>query len=112
MHAETAAWVAAKKLPFAGYSVGARLPHVRAAFRSLNLKSAFCNRQLSDFSKYAGGHRSRVTPVPIPNTEVKPATADGTAWETVWESRSLPALFLEPVVRNHSGLSFVRRQLN
>src|SRR3954447_2294370 len=44
-------------------------------------------------SKYAGGHRIRVTPVPIPNTEVKPDTADGTAWETVWESRSLPALF-------------------
>ncbi len=41
---------------------------------------------------FAGGHRSRVTPVPIPNTEVKPATADGTAWETAWESRSLPAL--------------------
>src|SRR6185503_15073954 len=44
---------------------------------------------------FAGGHRSRVTPVPIPNTEVKPVTADGTAWETVWESRSLPALFTE-----------------
>src|SRR5262245_39134426 len=41
---------------------------------------------------YAGGHRIRVTPVPIPNTEVKPDTADGTAWETVWESRSLPAV--------------------
>ena len=45
-------------------------------------------------SKFAGGHRIRVTPVPIPNTEVKPHTADGTAWETVWESRSLPALFV------------------
>src|ERR1700730_631700 len=45
-------------------------------------------------TKFAGGHRSRVTPVPIPNTEVKPATADGTAWETVWESRSLPAFSL------------------
>src|SRR5215468_2512464 len=42
--------------------------------------------------KYAGGHRIRVTPVPIPNTEVKPDTADGTARETVWESRSLPAV--------------------
>ena len=42
--------------------------------------------------KFPGGHRSRVTPVPIPNTEVKPATADGTAWETAWESRSLPGL--------------------
>ena len=46
-------------------------------------------------SKFAGGHRIRVTPVPIPNTEVKPDTADGTAWETVWESRSLPAVILE-----------------
>src|SRR5262245_18127553 len=44
-------------------------------------------------AKFAGGHRIRVTPVPIPNTEVKPDTADGTVWETVWESRSLPALF-------------------
>ena len=45
-------------------------------------------------SKFPGGHRSRVTPVPIPNTEVKPATADGTAWVTAWESRSLPGLFV------------------
>ena len=30
------------------------------------------------------------TPVPIPNTEVKPVRADGTAWAAVWESRSLP----------------------
>ena len=44
---------------------------------------------------FAGGHRIRDPPVPIPNTEVKPDTADGTARETVWESRSLPALFNE-----------------
>ena len=59
-------------------------------------------------SKFAGGHRIRVPPVPIPNTEVKPDTADGTARETVWESRSLPALFLRPSVINRSGLSHVR----
>src|SRR5262249_4498552 len=60
-------------------------------------------------SHFAGGHRSRVTPVPIPNTEVKPATADGTARETVWESRSLPALFVKaksPIVERQSGLLF------
>ena len=45
--------------------------------------------------KFPGGHRGRVTPVPIPNTEVKPATADGTACVGVWESRSLPGLFQE-----------------
>ena len=32
----------------------------------------------------------RDTPVPIPNTMVKPQRADGTARETVWESRILP----------------------
>ena len=31
------------------------------------------------------------TPVPIPNTMVKTYAADGTALETVWESRWLPA---------------------
>src|SRR5215470_10844028 len=60
-------------------------------------------------NEYAGGHRSRVTPVPIPNTEVKPATADGTVWETVWESRSLPALFLHACELRLCGRSFVRR---
>ena len=31
------------------------------------------------------------TPVPIPNTMVKPQAADGTALDTMWESRWLPA---------------------
>jgi hypothetical protein len=39
-----------------------------------------------------GGYRERVTPVPIPNTEVKPLIADGTARGSVWESRTLPGL--------------------
>src|SRR5215211_3081900 len=37
-----------------------------------------------------GGHSDRVTPVPIPNTEVKPASADGTWGVTPWESRTPP----------------------
>ena len=45
----------------------------------------------------SGGHGEGVTPVPIPNTEVKPFSADGTAWVTVWESRTLPRLINEPV---------------
>src|SRR5207245_10886176 len=63
----------------------------------LVLRSSHCERRRkTPGSKFAGGHRIRVTPVPIPNTEVKPDTADGTAWETVWESRSLPALIIPP----------------
>ena len=61
-------------------------------------------------TKYAGGHRIRVTPVPIPNTEVKPDTADGTVWETVWESRSLPALFLEARSLKNDRAFFVDRE--
>ena len=34
--------------------------------------------------------RLGVTPVPIPNTMVKTQAADGTALETLWESRWLP----------------------
>ncbi len=35
------------------------------------------------------GYNSREdTPVSIPNTEVKFSSADGTWWETAWESRT------------------------
>ena len=34
--------------------------------------------------------RLRETPVPIPNTMVKPQAADGTMLETAWENRWLP----------------------
>jgi hypothetical protein len=56
--------------------------------------------------RFPGGHRSWVTPVPIPNTEVKPTTADGTAWVTVWESRSLPGLFSRARCHKHRALFF------
>ena len=39
---------------------------------------------------FSGGDSEEVTPVPISNTEVKLFSADGTAWEAVWESRTLP----------------------
>jgi hypothetical protein len=42
--------------------------------------------------RFLGNHGEGETPVPIPNTEVKPFSADGTAWVTVWESRTLPRL--------------------
>ena len=38
----------------------------------------------------SGGNGERVPPVPIPNTEVKPLSADGTWLETARESRSPP----------------------
>ena len=42
--------------------------------------------------RFLGGYAEGVTPVPIPNTEVKPLRADGTARVAVWESRSPPGI--------------------
>ena len=48
-----------------------------------------------------GGYSSGETPVPIPNTEVKTAYADGTARVTVWKSRTPPSL---------TPLMFIKRE--
>ena len=40
----------------------------------------------------SGDDGERVTPVPIPNTEVKSFSADGTWGATPWESRTSPGL--------------------
>src|SRR6266511_3359473 len=45
-----------------------------------------------------GGHSDGGTPLPIPNREVKPASADGTRGESPRESRSPPNLFSWPEV--------------
>ena len=44
------------------------------------------------YTGFFGGDSEEVTPVPIPNTEVKLFSADGTARETVWESRTSPKI--------------------
>ena len=46
--------------------------------------------------KISGGHGGGETPVPIPNTAVKPARADGTWGEAPWESRSPPGFLTKP----------------
>ena len=43
-----------------------------------------------DLDKFSGEFTARVPPVPIPNTEVKPLSPDGTACASVWESRKSP----------------------
>ena len=47
------------------------------------------------FIRFLGGYTGGVTPVPIPNTEVKPLRVDGTARVAVWESRSPPGILLK-----------------
>jgi hypothetical protein len=58
--------------------------------------------------RFLGGYAEGATPVPIPNTEVKPLRADGTAWVAVWESRSPPGSFTrKPHLNPEMGLSCV-----
>ena len=51
-----------------------------------------------------GGHSEGETPGSIPNPEVKPFSADGTARETVWESRTPPNILSQLAAPNGGGL--------
>ena len=55
--------------------------------------------------RYLGGYSVGDPPLPIPNREVKPNSADGTAIK--WESRQLPFLKLSPFNVKLNGLSCV-----
>ena len=51
-----------------------------------------------EHSANSGDDGVREPPVLIPNTEVKPYSADGTWLETAWESRALPDFFYNKAV--------------
>ena len=54
----------------------------------------------------SGGNDEGVPPVPIPNTEVKPFSADGTWLVTARESRSPPdPIFLSSSMAEHSAVN-------
>ena len=55
---------------------------------------------------FSGGHSEEATPVPIPNTEVKLLSPDGTALVTAWESRTLPD-FIRGAARRKPGRPFL-----
>ena len=65
-----------------------------------------------NLSKFFGGDSEDATPVPIPNTEVKIFSADGTAWATKWESRTPPKIYHKPGVIYGSGFFAFRRITN
>ena len=58
-------------------------------------------------SRIPGGLAGGVTPVPIPNTEVKPSKADDTAAVRQWDSRTLPG-FKRAHERNLVGLFLLK----
>ena len=42
----------------------------------------------NEYNTICGYNSKEDTPVPIPNTEVKLFSADGTWWATAWESKT------------------------
>ena len=71
------------------------IPHRISFFSVVARYRSTTNRSINNCVFYTSGdHSEGVPPVPIPNTEVKPFSADGTAvW---WESRSSPDVFFYP----------------
>src|SRR3954447_18336112 len=55
-----------------------------------NPPTGLTRSQQNNGSQRYGGHSGRETPGPIPNPEVKPASANGTAPDRMWESRTPP----------------------
>ena len=63
--------------------------HLLKAVRYSVLKVyAFRKREADVGQGMAGVDDGEEPPVPIPNTEVKLLSADGTWWATAWESRT------------------------
>ena len=57
---------------------------------------------------FSGGNDEGVPPVPIPNTEVKPFSAESTWLDTAREDRSLPdSIFLSSSMAEHSAVNRV-----
>ncbi len=54
------------------------------------------------FKRIAGVYSGGATPVPIPNTEVKSVSGDGTTGLTLWESSTIPAFFLPDLESNNA----------
>ena len=59
----------------------------------------------------SGGHGGGETPVPIPNTAVKPASADGTWGEAPWESRTPPGFLYDKDLSHCDGSLSRSRQM-
>jgi hypothetical protein len=59
---------------------------------SVGARGGFYLLPPTTYHQFLGDSSVGVPPVPIPNTEVKPYSPDGTARASVWESRKLPGL--------------------
>jgi hypothetical protein len=61
-----------------------------------------CDNDSQIVEEFSGDHSKGETPDPIPNSEVKPFSADGTARETVWESRTSPGIIIKALLKDRA----------
>ena len=78
----------------------------RSVGESFDVQLSGCN-EINKFT-ISGGNDGEVPPVPIPNTEVKLSSAEGTWLDTAREIRSLPdSIFLSSSMAEHSAVNRV-----
>ena len=63
----------------------------KTKYRKIHVQ--FSENTLKLNNKKSGDDGVEETLLPIPNRKVKLYSANGTAWETVWESRTSPGLY-------------------
>ena len=72
------------------------------------IRCAVVRVQRNYIATISGGNDEGVPPVPIPNTEVKPFSAESTWLDTAREDRSLPdPIFLSSSMAEHSAVNRV-----
>ena len=63
-------------------------------------------------AEFSGDDSGGATPDPIPNSEVKPSCADGTAGVALWESRTSPGLICEDPVEFFGWVFFLHTKID
>ena len=71
------------------FNIGSNPVRVTTFLKARHAESVVTDREVVNIY-IVGADWCEGPPVPIPNTEVKPFSADGTWLETTWESRTLP----------------------
>src|SRR3954452_23469688 len=61
-------------------------------------------KRVINLNSVVGGFGGGGTPGPIPNPEAKPSSADGTALDRVWESRTPPSNHSRRALRHRRAL--------
>ena len=89
------------------FDLGVLLSYIPQLLSFLSLFKKTKSR-LGGIKYICGNFTGSVTPVPIPNTEVKSFEVDGTIVARLWESRTLPGFICKPCAARYRAFYFPR----